>query len=118
MTLSPALLRFRLVAAVLLAVACLQAATPDSFGIERRHGSAFALSTVEVATAPGQRKADHGQVVPLDPPVPPAIPREAPTHVAAASTGNTAAALPPQTGPPRLPAVTSLTLAPRAPPRA
>ena len=70
MTLSLARVRFRALAALLLAAACLQALPAKAVGFERRHGSAFDISAVEVSTAPFQRKAEQGEARPIEPPEP------------------------------------------------
>ena len=117
MTLSPALQRFRLAAAVLLVAACLQAMAPGAFGFERRHGSAFDISTVEVSTAPVQRKiaqAEVQRVVPFVPFRPAPLP---PVYVDELSNDRASFGLPPQTGPPLGREIASLALAPRAPPQ-
>ena len=118
MTLSPARFCFRLIAALLLAAACLQAMPAQSVGFDRHHGSAFDISTVEVSTAPYQRKAEQGEVRPIEPPVSAAIPQTAPAYRTAPVRERPSFGLPPQTGPPLAREIASLALAPRAPPSA
>lgn len=116
MILLPARLHVRLIAALLLVVACLQAMPAKSVGLERHHGSAFDISSVEVTTAPYQRKADQGEVRPIEPPVAAAVPSTAPAYRAAPVRERPPFGLPPQTGPPLARDIASLALAPRAPP--
>lgn len=118
MTLSPALLRFRFVAAVLLAVACLQAVPTKAVAFERRHGSAFDIAAVEVSTAPFQCKAEQGQVQRIEPPAAKAPVRPVSEHAAARTSRFLRFGRPPQTGPPRVRDVASLTHAARGPPLA
>lgn len=118
MILSPALLRFRFVAAMLLAVACLQAMPTKAVEFERRHGSAFDISAVEVSTAPYQRKAEQGQVQRIEPLATAVLVRPAPAYAAAPAAKLRRFGLPPQTGPPLARDIASLTLAARAPPLA
>jgi len=116
MTFSPARLHVRLIAALLLAVACLQALPANAVGFERGHGSAFDISTVEVSTAPYQRKADQGEVQQVEPPATAIASQPAPGYRAARVDERPSHVVPPQTGPPLTRDVASLVLAPRAPP--
>lgn len=115
MSLPPTFLAIRALAALLLAVVGLQAVPVQAVGIERHHGSAFDISAVDVATAPALRMASGGEVQRLAPPPP--IPAVRITVAAAAPAAAYApAALPAPTGPPLARELTSLSLAPRAPP--
>ncbi|RIV75716.1 hypothetical protein [Pelagerythrobacter aerophilus] len=119
MILSPNLLAIRTLAALLLAIIGLQAVPSHPVGIDRHHGSAFDISSVDVTIPAALRTASGGEVERFEPPVPPppvpairaASPAAAPTAVYARVR------LPASTGPPS-PAreLTSLSLAPRAPP--
>jgi len=118
MTLSPNFLAIRALAALLLAVIGLQAVPAQAVGIERHHGSAFDISAADVATAPALRLASGGEVQRFEPQTPPPpIPSlrvTAPPADPAAAYAPTA--LPAATGPPLARELTSLSLAPRAPP--
>lgn len=118
MSLPPTFLAIRALAALLLAVIGLQAVPAQAVGIERHHGSAFDISAVDVATAPALRMVSGGEVQRLEPPAPPPpIPPARITVPAAAPAAAYApAALPAPTCPPLARELTSLSLAPRAPP--
>ncbi|RXZ64425.1 hypothetical protein [Pelagerythrobacter rhizovicinus] len=119
MTLSPNLLAIRALAALLLAVIGLQAVPAHSVGIERHHGSAFDIFSIDVAPPAALRTASGGEVQRFEPPAPP--PPNPAMRTASPSTRLTAAyartGLPALTGPPSLSReLASLSLAPRAPP--
>lgn len=117
MTRSPNLLAIRALAALLLAIIGLQAVPVQAVGIERHHGSAFDISSVDVATPTALRKASGGEVQRIEPLPPPPIPvvrTAAPAVAPAAAWARTE--LPAQTGPPIAREFASLSLAPRAPP--
>lgn len=118
MTLSLARVRFRALAALLLAAACLQALPAKAVGFERRHGSAFDISAVEVSTAPFQRKAEQGEARPIEPPVAAAVVPALPSYSVAPVRERPSFGLPPPTGPPLARELACLALAPRAPPYA
>ncbi len=119
MTLSPNLPAIRALAALLLAVIGLQAVPAHPVGIERHHGSAFDIYSIDVATPAALRTASGSEVQRFEPPAPPPpIPAMRTANPAAAPTASYArAALPAPTGPPSLAReLASLSLAPRAPP--
>lgn len=119
MTLFPNLLAIRALAALLLAVVGAQAVPAQPVGIERHRGSAFDISSLEVATPPALRNTGDGEVRRIEPLPPPPIPvaRIVVPAIAAALPG-ASIRLPAQTGPPLARELASLSLAPRAPPAA
>ncbi len=74
MTPFPNLLAIRALAALALAIVGLQAVPAQPIGIERHHGSAFDISSLEVATPPALRNTGDGEVRRIEPLPPPPIP--------------------------------------------
>jgi len=105
----------RLLTALLLVAAGLQATAPMAAPLERTHGSAFSASTHEVALTAPRRGEPARHVLAPEPLVPPSF-----APVRPAGTGplpRTPPARPDSTGPPAR-EILALRPAPRAPPAA
>lgn len=112
----PRLLVVRLLAALLLVVAGLQAGAPMGPVLERTHGSAFSASTHDVAVA-ASRRTEVSRVVAAPQPVLPVMPVSEAVRPAALALGTLPAPRPDSTGPPPRD-MPGRPPSPRGPPRA
>lgn len=104
---------FALIGALVLATACLQAASPIAAPLERTQGSAFSAATGDVAVVrPHSREVLHQAPLPQ---LPPAFAALQPVPVAARARGEPFPLRPDSTGPPSA-APHRVCPGPRAPP--
>jgi len=114
------LLAIRALAALLLAITGLQAVPVRAVDLDRHHGSAFDIASIEVSTAPALRRTSGDTFQQADPLTPPPLPAVVPVAVPVGQ-GVAPAALVvafPRIGWSLAREIASLALAPRPPPLA